>query len=233
MTVAAFLKFIAAVRGIPKSVVGERIAAVAGRLALTEVLERPIDVLSKGFKRRVGMAQALIHDPPVLILDEPTDGLDPNQKHQVRALIAELAPEKAIIISTHILEEVQAICTRTVIIGQGHLLADGTATDLLRRLPEYHAVSIVLPTAAAATAATVLRQLPNVAAVFETPLDEGRTRLRLTPRQDAILLDDINKAVRFNAIPATEVYRDGGNLDDAFRLITTGAARARDPAQAA
>ena len=223
MTVAGFLEFIAAIRGVSGSS-ADRVAAVIERLALGDVLRRPIDVLSKGYKRRVGLAQALIHDPPVLILDEPTDGLDPNQKHQVRTLIAEMATEKAIIISTHILEEVQAVCTRAVVIGQGRLLADGTAVDLMKRLPEYNAVSIVLPTAAAQAAANVLRQLPNVSAVFETPLDEGRSRLRLTPRNGAVLLEDINKAVRFNAIPATEVFRDGGNLDDAFRLITTGSA---------
>ena len=224
MTVAAFLKFIAAVRGIPRGEIMGRIAILSQRLGLGEVLDRPIDVLSKGYKRRVGMAQALIHDPPVLILDEPTDGLDPNQKYQVRNLITEMAAEKAIIISTHILEEVQAICTRTVIIGQGRVLADGTASDLLKRLPEYQAVSIVIPTSAAVGAATVLRQLPGVATVFETPLEDNRTCLRLTPRQGAVLLEEVNKAVRFNAIPATEVYRDGGNLDDAFRLITTGSA---------
>ncbi len=226
MTVASFLTFIASVRGIAKSEIPRRIAILSDRLDLGSVLERPIEVLSKGYKRRVGMAQALIHDPPVLILDEPTDGLDPNQKYQVRNLIGEMAAEKAIIISTHVLEEVEAICTRTVIIGQGRVLADGTANDLLRRLPEYHAVSVVLPTLAAATAATVLRQLPSVAAVFETPLPEDRTRLRLTPRNGVVLLDEVNKAVRFNAIPASEIYLDGGTLDDAFRLITTGSANA-------
>jgi ABC-2 type transport system ATP-binding protein len=233
MTVRGFLRFIADVRGVASSSIDTRIGAVAERLALTDVMERPIDVLSKGYKRRVGMAQALIHDPPVLILDEPTDGLDPNQKHQVRTLISEMAAEKAIIISTHILEEVQAVCSRTVIIGRGTLLADGTAAELMRRLPEYHAVSIVLPSAAAATAAAVMRQLPGVAAVFETPLGEGRTKLRMTPRPGAVLLDEVNKAVRFNAIPATEVYRDGGNLDDAFRLITTGTADQDSVARAA
>ncbi len=233
MTVGAFLKFIAAVRGITGAEAKSRIAAVSARLGLNDVLDRAIDVLSKGYKRRVGMAQALIHDPPVLILDEPTDGLDPNQKHQVRTLIGEMAADKAIIISTHILEEVQAVCSRTVIIGQGRLLADGTAAELLRRLPDYNAVSIVLPTANALAAANVMRQLPGVAAVFETPIDQARTRLRLTPRDGAVLLDEVNKAVRFNAIPATEVYRDGGNLDDAFRLITTGSAAQTSTARAA
>ena len=107
------------------------------------MLDRPIETLSKGFKRRVGLAQALIHDPPVLILDEPTDGLDPNQKHHVRTLIRRMAKDKAIIISTHILEEVEAVCTRAVIIAEGRLVADGTAEDLLRRLPEHDSVVVV------------------------------------------------------------------------------------------
>ena len=93
---------------------------------------QPIETLSKGFKRRVGLAQALLHDPPVLILDEPTDGLDPNQKHQVRELIRRMAPDKAIIISTHILEEVDAVCTRAIIIAAGRIVADATPAELLR-----------------------------------------------------------------------------------------------------
>lgn len=222
MTVEGFLRFIAGARGLAKADIPKRLADVTERLDLGSVLGRTIEVLSKGYKRRVGLAQALIHDPPVLILDEPTDGLDPNQKHQVRSLIMEMAAEKAIIISTHILEEVQAVCGRAIIIGEGRVLADGTAADLIRRLPDFTAVSIVLPTASAATAATVLHALPGVAAIYETPLDNDRTRLRMTPRNGVVLLEEINRAVRFNAIPATEVYRDGGNLDDAFRLITTG-----------
>jgi ABC-2 type transport system ATP-binding protein len=92
---------------------------------------QPIETLSKGFKRRVGLAQALLHDPPVLILDEPTDGLDPNQKHEVRALIRAMAPHKAIVISTHILEEVGAVCTRAIIIARGRILADATPAALV------------------------------------------------------------------------------------------------------
>jgi ABC-2 type transport system ATP-binding protein len=135
MTVSAFLNFIARIRGYSSADVRERVDAIVRRLALTEVLDRPIELLSKGYRRRVGLAQSILHDPPVLLLDEPTDGLDPNQKHEVRALIKEMAPEKAIIISTHILEEVEAVCTRAVIIGHGKLLADGTAEQLRARLP--------------------------------------------------------------------------------------------------
>ena len=224
MRVGGFLKFIAEVRGFAKAERDERVASVARRVGLTEVLEKPIDILSKGYRRRVGLAQAIIHDPPVLILDEPTDGLDPNQKHQVRGLIQGMAAEKAIIISTHILEEVQAVCTRAVVIGQGRVLADGTADELLTRLPDHTAVCVVVPAAAAASAATALRAAPGVAAVFETPLAGGRTKLRLTPRDRSPLIEAVGAAVRANAIPAVEIYQDGGTLDDVFRLITTAAA---------
>jgi ABC-2 type transport system ATP-binding protein len=96
---------------------------------------QPVETLSKGFKRRVGLAQALLHDPPVLVLDEPTDGLDPNQKHEVRGLIERMAPEKAIVISTHILEEVDAVCSRAIVIANGRIVADATPWELAERHP--------------------------------------------------------------------------------------------------
>ncbi|MCL2430622.1 MAG: ABC transporter ATP-binding protein [Alphaproteobacteria bacterium] len=135
MTVAGFLRFVARVRGYAGGGLSTRIDRVVGLTHLESVWLQPIETLSKGFKRRVGLAQALLHDPPVLVLDEPTDGLDPNQKHEVRALIAAMAPEKAIIISTHILEEVDAVCSRAIIIAQGHIVADATPSELARRHP--------------------------------------------------------------------------------------------------
>src|SRR5262249_54594409 len=106
------------------------------------VAHQSIDTLSKGFKRRVGLAQAILHDPQVLILDEPTDGLDPNQKHEVRELIKAMAKDKAIVISTHILEEVDAVCSRALIIAAGRVIADGTPTELLARSRYHNAVSV-------------------------------------------------------------------------------------------
>ncbi len=135
MTVAAFLEFVAAMRGLSKPLARERLAELVERIDLAEVWNRRMDALSKGFKRRVGIAQALVHDPDVLILDEPTDGLDPNQKHEMRELIRTLAPNKAIVVSTHILEEVEAICTRAIIIARGKMLADSTPAELLARAP--------------------------------------------------------------------------------------------------
>ena len=135
MSVLGFLKFVAAIRGYSGGEASDRVAHAIGMTSLGGVRLQPVETLSKGFKRRVGLAQALLHDPPVLVLDEPTDGLDPNQKHEVRLLIARMAPEKAIVISTHILEEVDAVCTRAMIIAGGRVLADATPGELEKRLP--------------------------------------------------------------------------------------------------
>jgi ABC-2 type transport system ATP-binding protein len=135
MTVSGFLTFCARVRGFGGKELARRIEHAMTLTRLDGVMLQPVETLSKGFKRRVGLAQALLHDPPVLVLDEPTDGLDPNQKHEVRALIAQMAPHKAIVISTHILEEVDAVCTRAIIIAAGRLVADATPAELMSRHP--------------------------------------------------------------------------------------------------
>jgi ABC-2 type transport system ATP-binding protein len=135
MTVSGFLDFIADLRGLTGANRKTRLDYVIGRLQLDGVTAQSIETLSKGFKRRVGLAQAIVHDPKVLILDEPTDGLDPLQKHEVRTLIGEIAKEKTIVISTHILEEVDAVCTRAVIIARGRLVADDTPSGLRSLAP--------------------------------------------------------------------------------------------------
>jgi len=135
MSVTGFLRFCARIRGYRGDDLAERVDRAIGLTTLDGVRLQPVETLSKGFKRRVGLAQALLHDPPVLILDEPTDGLDPNQKHEVRALIQRMAPEKAIVISTHILEEVDAVCTRAMIIANGRVVADATPSELEKRHP--------------------------------------------------------------------------------------------------
>jgi ABC-2 type transport system ATP-binding protein len=135
MTVAAFLDFIADIRGLAGELRNKRKADVVERLSLQGVLQQSIETLSKGFRRRVGLAQAIIHDPQVLILDEPTDGLDPNQKHEVRTLISQMAKDKIIVVSTHILEEVDAVCNRAMIIANGKVLADETPAKLKARAP--------------------------------------------------------------------------------------------------
>ncbi|MBM3525808.1 MAG: ABC transporter ATP-binding protein, partial [Alphaproteobacteria bacterium] len=146
MTPAGFLGFVADIRKLRGDDRRKRIDFVVERTQIRHVLHQPIETLSKGFKRRVGLAQAILHDPDVLVLDEPTDGLDPNQKHEVRGLISELAHDKATIISTHILEEVDAVCSRALIITQGKVVADGTPRELEARSRWHNAVSMILPT---------------------------------------------------------------------------------------
>jgi ABC-2 type transport system ATP-binding protein len=135
MSVHGFIEFVADLRGLDFAARKQRLAYVIERLQLGGVLHQSIDTLSKGFKRRVGLAQAILHDPKVLVLDEPTDGLDPIQKHEVRTLIAEMARDKIIVISTHILEEVDAVCTRAMIIARGKVVADDTPAKLKERAP--------------------------------------------------------------------------------------------------
>jgi len=135
MTVLAFLQFVGRIRGFNGRELAGRVEHAVALTSLAGVRLQPVETLSKGFKRRVGLAQALLHDPQVLILDEPTDGLDPNQKHEVRKLIADMRAEKAIVISTHILEEVDAVCTRAIVIANGRIVADATPKDLEQRAP--------------------------------------------------------------------------------------------------
>ena len=142
MIVADFLSFIGKMRGLSHNSLSNRLEEMANQINLKEMWNRPIETLSKGFKRRVGIAQALIHDPDILILDEPTDGLDPNQKHEMRNLIKRISTNKAIVISTHILEEVEAVCSRAVIIADGKLLANDTPKNLENKFLNKNTLSI-------------------------------------------------------------------------------------------
>ncbi|MBK7876760.1 MAG: ABC transporter ATP-binding protein [Planctomycetes bacterium] len=135
MTPESFLHFIADIRGIARGDRDALIAEVVRKVHIEHVMHQRIETLSKGYKRRVGLAQAILHDPQVLVMDEPTDGLDPNQKHEVRKLIRSMAKEKAIVLSTHILEEVEAVCTRAIIIARGRVLFDGTPEQLTSQGP--------------------------------------------------------------------------------------------------
>jgi ABC-2 type transport system ATP-binding protein len=173
MTPREFLAFIADMRALSGKHRTQRIDDVIERLHLNGVLGQPIETLSKGFKRRVGLAQAIIHDPAVLILDEPTDGLDPNQKHEVRSLINAMAKDKTIVVSTHILEEVHAVCTRAIIIAQGKVLADATPAELEARSRYHQAVSLTTTNVAAAKEA--MSRVADVAAVEIDPQDHRLT----------------------------------------------------------
>ncbi len=216
MTPLQFLNFVADVRGLVGALRKARIDDVVGRLQLSAVLAQPIDTLSKGFKRRVGLAQAVLHDPQALVLDEPTDGLDPNQKHEVRALIQSMARDKIIIISTHILEEVQAVCSRAVIIARGRLLADATPEQLEARSRFHRAVSLTTPNAAALRAD--LLRLPGVAGV---EIDAQDGRLTAFPKPNASIFEAVAGFLREQKIDFSELQLERGRLDEVFRQITT------------
>ena len=222
MTPLGFLRFIARIRGFDGADAKDRIDLAVKRTALDSVLAQPIDTLSKGFKRRVGLAQALLHDPDVLILDDPTDGLDPNQKHEVRTLITELAPTKAIIISTHILEEVDAVCTRAAIIAHGKLLADGTPGDLEARSRHHNAVRLKIA-GDAPDAVTALLRLPSVQSV--EPVDDAEgSGLMIFARDGRAIVAEVTDLVRTAGWPIAGIRVERGRLDDVFRAITSKAA---------
>jgi ABC-2 type transport system ATP-binding protein len=222
MTPASFLRFIAGIRGLSGSDANKRIALAVERTQLGDVMHQPIDTLSKGFKRRVGLAQAMLHDPEVLILDEPTDGLDPNQKHEVRGLISAMAKNKAIVISTHLLEEVEAICTRAIIIARGRIVADGTPESLAQRSRYYNAVSIVLKAERTSAVEAAVRRLPNIDGVERITGEDGLACLVAFPKRGQPIIADISQIARDPAHAIEEVRVERGRLDEVFRNITTG-----------
>ena len=221
MTPRSFLEFVAEVRGIPQAKRRQRLEEVFGLLHLENVLGQSIDTLSKGFRRRVGLAQAIVHDPKVLILDEPTDGLDPNQKHEVRELIRHMAKEKLIVISTHVLEEVDAVCSRAIIIAHGRILADNTPAGLEARSRFHNAVSIKLadPTKLAAAR----NAIDALAEVEKTELDAGTGRLTAFPAKGKLPLPAISALAELRGWDLAELHLESGRLDEVFRTVTGGA----------
>ena len=186
------------------------------------MLEQSIDTLSKGYRRRVGLAQAILHDPEVLILDEPTDGLDPNQKHEVRELIGRMAKSKIIVISTHLLEEVEAVCNRAIIIARGKILADDTPRGLEARSRFFNAVSLKL------TDAALCRRRATPSACCRrsrAPSSTKRTAAsRRSRRPASCRCAPINALAERQRWPLAELHLESGRLDEVFRSITGGAA---------
>ncbi len=215
MTVEGFLEFIAEARAVPD--VQAAITRVVEMTGLREVVHQTIETLSKGYKRRVGLAQALIHDPQVLILDEPTDGLDPNQKAMVQELISKLSPQKSIVLSTHILEEVEAICNRAMIISQGKILVDSTPDELITQAPNHNVIRLSL-------------QQENPELVERIA---GEPWCKKVDRRSAHAIDiyplggenhlaDLLKVVKDE--PVQSVHLQEGRLADLFRKVTEGIA---------
>jgi len=220
MTPASFLDFIGRVRGLSGAQRKRRIETVVEQVQLHEVWRQPIETLSKGYKRRVGLAQAMLHDPEVLVLDEPTDGLDPNQKFEVRQLVQQMARDKAIIISTHILEEVDAVCNRAMIISRGAILADGTPTELLALSAHSGAYVLHVPEEQSESIAATLGDAGAVARVERDAVPGGTCRLTVYPAGNEDLAEVVSGMVHAHGWPVLELYRDSGRLEDVFRRLT-------------
>lgn len=223
MTTADFLSFIADIRGLRGTKKRQRIADIVTQVNLNNVLHQPIETLSKGFKRRVGLAQAILHDPEVLILDEPTDGLDPNQKHEVRSLIKNMAQEKVIILSTHILEEVDAVCSRAIIISNGKILADGTPNELEAKSQYHNAVTITLrnSTHNQAEIRQALLEVSNVHKLETLEETPQTLTYQIYPKPNCSIVADISHCARDKQWEVIELHTEKGHLDEVFRTVTT------------
>jgi ABC-2 type transport system ATP-binding protein len=216
MTTLEFLKFIADVRGFKGKEAAIKVQRALDEVALNSVAHQTIETLSKGFKRRVGLAQAIMHDPKVLILDEPTDGLDPNQKHHVRELIKNLAKDKIVVISTHILEEVSAVCTRAVIIAEGRIVADGTPAELEAKSRYHQAVSVRFTEQYDLSAD--LAGIPGVGSIEQ----DGEDALRFTVLAENAesIFSKVSEIAQKNSWPVDEFHVNRGQLEDLFRTVT-------------
>jgi ABC-2 type transport system ATP-binding protein len=223
MTPLGLLRFVAELRGYDKAAQRERIDAMVALLELQGVLHQPIETLSKGFKRRLGLAVALLHDPEVLILDEPTDGLDPNQKHHVRTLLADMAKDKAIIISTHILEEVEAVCSRAIVIAKGRIVVDARPAELEARSSYHNAVALRLPAEHLEQAQSVVSAVPGVVRVEDRRAGAGVAELIAFPAQNTEILDPVCRAIEQAGLAVNEVFVERGRLDEVFRQLTHAA----------
>jgi ABC-2 type transport system ATP-binding protein len=215
MTVRAALKFIGQIRGYAGEELRQRMQNVIEKVELQAVLDKRVENLSKGYCRRLGIAQALIHDPKVLILDEPTDGLDPNQKHQVRQLIRNLSKDKTVIISTHILEEVSAVCTRAMILAAGRIVFDGTPQALAAKSDLHNAVKIRLQSAAEG----IVDALAALGDVKQVTTDADGM-ITVYPHDGKAILPAVNSVLHSNNCLVEELHVESGQLDDVFRKVT-------------
>ncbi|MFW5450212.1 MAG: ABC transporter ATP-binding protein [Methylophagaceae bacterium] len=218
MTPDSFLRFIADIRGLVGTDKKRAVESAAERARIKHVMFQPIETLSKGYKRRVGLAQAILHNPPVLIMDEPTDGLDPNQKHEVRTLINDMAADKAIIISTHILEEVHALCTRNVLIANGKVKFDGTPNELEAMSSYHNAVCVSVAEIEDSALSALLNEFEFVANVEPLTAERG---FRVYPKDKKQITAELSQAIRAKGWQIDSLFAEHGRLDEVFRNITT------------
>ena len=223
MQVEEFLSFIGEVRGYTGSELRRRVGRVLELTSLQEARKQIIDTLSKGFRQRTCLAQALIHDPPVLILDEPTDGLDPNQKHEVRELIRRMSEERTILVSTHILEEVEAVCTRALIISEGRLVGLGTPDELLSQSIYRNAITLSV---SGVNAETLLEDLNGLEQVYSVDrledMPNGAITVRVFPKDRESISSELEKFLKKKKMSIEQFFVERGRLDEVFRKLTLG-----------
>ena len=221
MEVSEFLSFVGKMRGLNNNgSLNTRLSDMAEQINLKEVWHKPIETLSKGFKRRVGIAQALIHDPDILILDEPTDGLDPNQKYEMRDLIKKISTNKAIVISTHILEEVEAVCSRTVIIANGQLLANETPDNLGKQFNKKNMFSLKVANKLNNTQIKDIKSSLDYKKVTVKNLNITDTLILIEDEKENINLNKIMTQLKKYKLDINEANFIKPSLDDIFRKIT-------------
>lgn len=221
MTVESFLGFVAELRGMRGAEKKKAIHRVVEMCFLESVLYQSVDTLSKGYRHRTCFAQSIIHDPEVLVLDEPTDGLDPNQKHEVRGLIRRMGEKKAIIFSTHILEEVEAVCSRAIIIDRGRIVANGTPEQLKQRSDYAGAVLLIVRGTHGTQLTERLGTVPNVRRAAVVKEENGRVWARVYPKGE-IRNGEFAASVlaSANCWQVEELHTEEGRLDEVFRSIT-------------
>jgi ABC-2 type transport system ATP-binding protein len=220
MTVHGFLSFAAEIRGLRGDAIKTAVHRAVEMCFLENVLHQSVDTLSKGYRHRTCFAQSIIHDPEILVMDEPTDGLDPNQKHEIRQLIKRMGEKKAIIFSTHILEEVEAVCSRAIIIDRGTVVANGTPNELKRKAPNAGAILLRVNGVAAEAVTGKLRAVDGADRVQLVKDENGTVTARVFPKSSAN--GEFSKAVGAAAQGwrVEELHIEEGKLDEYFRSIT-------------
>lgn len=220
MQVEEFLRFAGKVRGLTGEKLNSQIEKVLEDTSLQTVRKQLIETLSKGYRQRTCLAQSLLHDPPVLLLDEPTDGLDPNQKYEVRKLISQLKEDRTILVSTHILEEVEAICTRAIILSEGKIVGDGTPEELLSKSVYHNAINLKISVKPNQNVQQILLGIPSVERVEIQSSNHQTLSFVILAKQGQPILEEVKEHLDQQNVKIVEMYVEKGRLDEVFRQMT-------------